>query len=339
MVETLDTATCVARIVDALRRGRARPPYTALSATSRPVEPPAFVLVVGAGFSTPVVPMVDALVKEWIGRYDAGGGMQDGEGTDLPWRAARRRSAAFWRAFNEHAAAAGAPPIELGAQGLPADPADAYQRLFDERVTGRLVAPAAGRHYAEAFLRYVLAPGSEHGNGLTGIARSETGAPVNRAHRELAVLLSAQQRGRWPGLRPFCRTLMTTNFDSLLLAALAAESVLPIVSDRPERGFDQAMFDPPGGPVHIVHLHGSVLRGNPASTPGELGALEQCNAEVLATQLAERSVLVLGHSGWRDAVVRAPGLRDSAHPLRRTRCTGSTSRRHRMRASRRRCRA
>ena len=91
---------------------------------------------------------------------------------------------------------------------------------------------------------------------------------------------------------------------------------MPIVSDRPERGFDSAMFEPANGPIHIVHVHGSVLRDNPASSAEELDAIERTNSGVLAKHLlATRDVLVVGHSGGNDSVVAALGTQDASGAL------------------------
>src|SRR5262245_60354879 len=89
---------------------------------------------------------------------------------------------------------------------------------------------------------------------------------------------------------------------------------MPIVSDRPEHGFDAAMFAD-GGAIHIVHVHRSVLRDNPASSTEELSELSQANAHVLADYFATRDMLVVGHSGWNDAVVAALHLCETEHTL------------------------
>jgi hypothetical protein len=282
--------------------------------------------------------VVTELVLERIGDFYFPD--QDMSSLKRPAKVSRTNSGGFWQEFNEAAAKAGRPSVALNKRKLPDDCAAAYNRLFDYEVANLMFAEPAragegergylaalrrardvappppapeaatlGSRFVRGFLRYVLAPGSEHGYGVTG--RHDT----NDAHAQLAAILAAQQDGRLSALHPFCRTVFTTNFDSLLQSSLAAEQVMPIVSDRPERGFDAAMFEPAIGPIHIVHLHGSVLRDNPASSTEELTNLSQANARVLAEYLATRDVLVVGHSGWNDAIVAALGLRETEHTL------------------------
>ena len=338
MSEIFDQSTLIRRIVATLAREAPMPLYDDYSPQLVPVEPAAFSMIVGAGFSFSVVPMVTELMHERIGDFY----FPDLDMSSLkrPPKVCRANSAGFWQEFNEAAAKVGRPGVALNKRKLPDDCAAAYNRLFDHEVATLLfadcrhagereggyvaalrrpkgIAPPPptpetamlGSRFVRGFLRYVLAPGSEHGHGVTG--RHDT----NHAHAQLAAILAAQQAGRLSALRPFCRTVFTTNFDSLLQSSLAAEQVMPIVSDRPERGFDAAMFEPAIGPIHIVHLHGSVLRDNPASSTEELADLSQANAQVLADHLATRDVLVVGHSGWNDMVVAALGLRETEYTL------------------------
>lgn len=337
MIEVLDQTGLIDRIVVTLRRDEPKQLYNDFSPELVPVEPAAFAMIVGAGFSYGVVPLVNALMCEWIGDYYFAD--QDMSSLERPESSRRKNSAGFWKEYNEVAAQAGYALVELDKKKLPVDCAAAYNHLFAYEAAnlmfaghrdpgewsgghyGKLLrsaglvpppAPGAatlGGRFVRGFLRYVLAPGAEHGHGVTG--RS----PMNEAHKQLAAILAAQQTGGLHALRPFCRTVFTTNFDSLIQAALASERVMPVVSDRPERGFDAAMFEPSTGPIHIVHVHGSVLRDNPASSTEEMADIERANAAVLADHLATRDVLVVGHSGWNDAVVAALAARDTTHTL------------------------
>ncbi len=338
VTQILDQAALIGHIVATLRRSAPRRRYGAYDPALVPVEPATFAMVVGAGFSYGAVPLVQPLMCEWIGDYYYPD--QDMSSLERPVAVRRRDSADFWKEFNTAATRAGLPPVELDKRKLPIDCAAAYNTLFaydaanllfanvhaSHAVGGRWLRgmlpkarqPAAplstealtlGSRFVRGFLRYVLAPGCEHGDGVTGRGG------MNAAHLKLAAILAAQQTGGLQALRPFCRTVFTTNFDSLLQAALASEKVLPIISDRPERGFDPAMFEPEIGPVHIVHVHGSVLRDNPASSAEELAGIERANASTLAAYLASRDVLVIGHSGWNDALVAALAAGDTEHTL------------------------
>jgi hypothetical protein len=337
MTETFDQPALIDRIVATLRRHGPKQCYNEFSPELVPVEPAAFAMIIGAGFSHGVVPLVNELMHEWIGDYYFPD--QDMCSLERPKPQRRKDSGAFWMEYNVAAARAGLALVELDKHKLPVDCAAAYNHLFAYEVANRMFAddgplgqgrggyvdkplrgaarvtprsPGAatlGARFVRGFLRHVLAPGLEHGNGATG--RIEW---INAAHEQLAAILTAQQTGHL-GLRPFCRTVLTTNFDSMLQAALASQRIMPVLSDRPERGFDASMFEPGTGPIHIVHVHGSVLRDNPASSTGEIGSIERDNAAVLADYLATREVLVVGHSGWNDAVVAALAARDTAHTL------------------------
>ena len=157
----------------------------------------------------------------------------------------------------------------------------------------------AGEAFVKGFLQYVLDPGSEHGYGSTG--RNS----LNPAHVYLAALLEAQQLGRVWKTRAFCRTIFTTNFDTMLQNALQMVNLLYRATDRPENGLDRSDFHIEEGPIHLVYTHGSILRHNPASTTDELGALEQKNADALHSCLESRDVITIGYSGWRDGLMEA----------------------------------
>lgn len=339
MPEIIDQAALIGRVIASLARDAPMPIYDSYSPVLVPVEPAAFAMVVGAGFSVGAVPLVAELMRERIGDYYFPD--PDMSSLERPPSVCRKNSARFWREFNAMASQMGRAEVVLNNRHLPVDCAAAYNRLFDYEVANGMFAdhgvdpawyrgrigklrralghppPAApagnatlGSRFVRGFLRYVLAPGVEHGHGVTGRSSQQ-----NAAHAQLAALLAAQQAGQFRALQPFCRTILTTNFDSLLQSALAVEQVIPTVSDRPERGFDAAMFEPAIGPIHIVHLHGSVLRDNPASSSAELSELARTNAGVLADYLATRHVLVVGHSGWNDAFVAALRLRETDRPL------------------------
>jgi hypothetical protein len=55
--------------------------------------------------------------------------------------------------------------------------------------------------------------------------------------------------------------------------------------------------------------------GNAASSTEEIADIDRANAEVLADHPATRDVLVVGHSGWNDAVVAALTMRETTHTL------------------------
>jgi len=151
----------------------------------------------------------------------------------------------------------------------------------------------------KGFLRYVMDVSYEHGYGSTG--RSN----LNRANIYLAALLEAQQSGRGWHTRAFCRTIFTTNFDTLLQNALQMVNLLYTVTDRPEKGLARSDFAEEETSIHIVYTHGSILRHNPASTITELGQLSKQNVRVLQDYLESRDVITVGYSGWDDGLMDA----------------------------------
>jgi SIR2-like domain len=251
----------------------------------------------------------------------------------------RKDSARFWKKFNEGAAKTKLPIVELDSKGLPKNSAAAYQCLFTYEGANVLFAqpepeskkksflerlqqrrdgsqapkeqreekPSTGERFVKGFLRYVLDPGAEHGYGSTG--RSE----LNAAHIYLAALLEAQQLGQEWRTCAFCRTLFTTNFDTLLQNALQRVNLLYRLTDRPEKGLDPSDFEVEEGPIHLVYLHGSILRHNPASTIDELGSLASKNIQVLRNYLESRDIVAIGYGGWNDGLMAALRHCDSSN--------------------------
>jgi hypothetical protein len=168
-------------------------------------NPAAYALIVGAGFSHEVVPLVRELMHETIGGYYIPD--QDQSSMQRPESVLRRNSADFWAKFNEAAAEKGLPVVPVDGKGLPEDPGAAYQYLFTYQGVNALFAltepneqklsfvqqlqqrrgarsadqerrgpQGAGERFLKGFLRYVMDIGSEHGYGSTG--RSD----LNPAH-------------------------------------------------------------------------------------------------------------------------------------------------------------
>jgi hypothetical protein len=293
--------------------------YFHFSIEPAPTQSAAYVLIVGAGFSYNVVPLVDELMSETIGDYYYPDQDQWGK---RPESVSRRDSARFWAEFNEAAAKEELPLVELDRKGLPKNAGAAYQYLFTfeganalftqleperpsyvEQLRQSMGRPSEkkrdaqrGKRFVKGFLRYVLDPGCEHGHGSTG--RSQ----LNPAHMYLAKLLEAQQLGR---IGAFCRTIITTNFDTLLQNALQRVNLMYRLTDKPEKGLHRSDLDAEEGPIHLVYAHGSILCHNPASTIAELSALEYENSEVFRHYLELRDVLIIGYGGWNDVLMAA----------------------------------
>ena len=306
-----------------------------------PTEPAAYALILGAGFGHGVVPLVNELVQQTIGDYY----VLDMVMSERPADALGEHSAHFWKEFNKAAAEGKLPLVELDRKGLPTNPSAAYQSLFTFDTANVLFAKGEeefkarrrksyvagleqrreearaainppkqksthGTEFVRAFLRHGLDPGGDAGHGSPG--RNQ----LNPANIYLAALLEAQQLGlRWKS-GAFCRTLITTNFDTLLQNALQMVNLLYRLTDRPEHGFAPSDFHVEEAAIHVVYAHGSILRHNPASTVEELGGLASKNVEVLRDYLQCRDVITIGYSGWHDGLMAAlRGCDSSRHKV------------------------
>lgn len=318
-----------AELVEIIRTRVLSAPRQELYHHFRPTLIPAasapYTLIVGAGFSAGVVPLVRELMTETIGDYFFPD--QDQSSMTRPPDVLRRYSRDLWREFNRVAALRAQPEVVVDDRHLPTEPGGAYQTLFssqdvlDEMVNPepvrrqpptflgklreqRLKSSASevpprerlGDRFLRGFLRYALDPGAESGHGSTG--RNA----LNSAHVHLAAILEAQQRGQ---VQPFARTILTTNFDTLLQNALQEVRLLYRLTDRPERGFDSAEFEGEEVAIHLVYVHGSILRHNPASASRHIADLAERNVDVLTELLRSRDTIIVGYSGWRDVVSRA----------------------------------
>ena len=325
--EILTPGEFVRRVGDAVSSKHRRSTYSSVQFAPTPVVPAPYALIVGAGFSAGVVPLVKELMYETIGDYlffD-----QDQSSMQRASRELRKHSATVWSEINAAARRRGASGVALDGNGLPYDAGEAYRALFEiddarvvfariprprsrsgllERMTrARRAArgenppieetpPVDGVEFVRGFLQYVVNPGSEHGHGSTG--RTD----LNDAHVFLASILEAQQTG---AIGPFCRTILTTNFDTLLQNALQMVNLLYRVTDRPETGFDAADLLAEEAAIHLVYVHGSILRHNPASSVGELSALSHRNADAFHKYLTSRDVIAIGYGGWEDGLMTA----------------------------------
>src|SRR4029077_8318381 len=228
----------------------------------------AYAVIVGAGFSYPIVPLTRRLLHEEI--VDFYFLRQDMSSIPREEKEKRELSADFWKEFNAAGSRDKKPLVELDKDGLPKKPTAAYQLLFTYREANELFAASenassrsfvrhqrgiakadpktrvlAGQKFLQDFQRYVFDPagtpesdvrGWEHDYYTSGRNR------LNGAHFFLASLLELQQTGRLWQMRPFCRTLFTTNFDTMLQDALQLVNVLYRVTDLPKHGLDDSDF-------------------------------------------------------------------------------------------------
>jgi hypothetical protein len=102
---------------------------------------------------------------------------------------------------------------------------------------------------------------------------------INYANLYLAGILQAQRTEEWKRnhRRPFCRTVLTTNFDTLLQRALLLNNQLFFVSDQPENHFDTP--DDSNEAIHIVQTHGSIFRPFVANSEAQIRRLRKENSQ------------------------------------------------------------
>ncbi len=77
------------------------------------------------------------------------------------------------------------------------------------------------------------------------------------------------------------------------------------MSDTPEIGIGDEILDDQIDSIHLVYLHGSIHRRSQAASDADIRALKEKNAQTLAPVLKRHGVIVLGYSGWDDAMVEA----------------------------------
>ncbi len=249
-----------------------------------------FALILGSGFSDGLVPTARELVEEalplWIkcrAKTDEYEALKKGPPED-------RNSTAqdFWKRFVKENGLS----LPLNSDtGLPLDYSAAYRAAFDSQYYGAVGAPAEARRFLRALMRLDV-------------------PRLNAAHFLLASLLGVQPgRQRKSELfkaeSAFCRLILTTNFDPFLQIALQSVNRLYLISDTPELGVSDEILDDQIDAIHLVYVHGSIHRRSQATTDEEIAQLKEKNARTLKPVLERHGVIVLGYSGWDDAIVEA----------------------------------
>ena len=124
------------------------------------------------------------------------------------------------------------------------------------------------------------------------------GNRLNPAHLYLAEILA------WLGAREcrICGTILTTNFDPLLQRALQLVNIPYFVSDRPDTL--QYLDDDAGDTLHLVYAHGSVYRYLLLNSEMEISKHADRNRSLLQPYFAKHSIVIVGYSGWDDAIMQ-----------------------------------
>ncbi|MBI5833692.1 MAG: hypothetical protein HZB16_15435 [Armatimonadetes bacterium] len=239
-----------------------------------PTRDAACVLILGAGFSYGLVPTVRAMVRDivWWERCQDDPSLNYEREPAGPANWYRERLA---EVRGEHEAA----KFDPGSGQF--DPTLVYLTLMDP--AGQVLFSADLR------ARYLHAVIAKAGNRL------------NDAHMFLAGLLAEQ--AAWPGERlPFCRTILTTNFDWFLQYALQLTQTLYFMSDQP--GAIDPLTAGLGSAIHLVQAHGSAHHYRLCNNDNEIERAKAAAAGMVP-YLQEHMVVVIGYSGWNDAIMAA----------------------------------
>jgi tetratricopeptide (TPR) repeat protein len=251
-----------------------------------------FVLVLGSGFSHGLVPTAKEVVTEslplWMYCQKSKECFETARDKSPAEKTAIAR--AFWKRMAEGMPKDSALSLE-SVTGMPANYADAYRAAFDPRFAGAVGEPAQARKFQRALMR------------LDDLR-------LNAAHFLLASMLGVQpgktrESKLFKTKAAFSRLLLTTNFDPFLQTALQLVSRLYFMSDTPDLGMGDEIYDDATDSVHLVYVHGSIHRRSQAATDQQIAALKEKNARTLAPVLKRHGVIVLGYSGWDDAIVEA----------------------------------
>jgi tetratricopeptide (TPR) repeat protein len=264
-------------------------------------ENPPFTLILGSGFSYGIIPTTTQIVNE-----------------DLPWWK--------WCQLREN----GGPKPEDFLQGKERDPAFAEMtkqkaREFWQRVHAALPAtyPATEKFTLDATsglpveltlgqaYRFALSSGCTPGlNTPLAVRRyfgdiiKRAGNRLNPAHLYLASIIAEKDYRRLFG------TIFTTNFDPLLQRSLQLVNAPYFVSDRPET-MQYPDDDDVADAVHVIHAHGSIYRYLLLNSPNEIEKFAAANQVKLQEYFRKHAVLIIGFSGWDDAITRALSAVDS----------------------------
>ncbi|HBS29781.1 MAG TPA: hypothetical protein DEB06_10115, partial [Phycisphaerales bacterium] len=235
-------------------------------------------LILGAGFSVPLVPTVDQMVRSDIARW-----LHEAESvpaTDKPPIEDFQR--ALWKSVLEHQKLDSELRFEIDpASGLPAATSpsnfwNAYRAVMSDGCPHGLHTLHLRREYFRSLIRAI-------------------GKRMNGAHLYLAALAAEQPR--------FCRTIFTTNFDPLLQRALQLADRAYMISDRPE--VLETPDDDTGGAIHLIYTHGTAARYRMLNSKEEIDSAADKNGPLLVHYLKTHPVIVMGWGGAEDALMRA----------------------------------
>ncbi len=251
-------------------------------------DDPPFTLVLGSGFSYGIIPTTAEIVRadlpwwKWCQRQEKGGPTpdhyRDRKEADFAG-AAKEEAKRFWEKVTKTYRGDGKAVFALDADGLPTGEGvgEAYRFALSPECGPGLHSHALVRRYFGDIIRRV-------------------GRRMNPAHLYLASLIAERPK--------LFGTIFTTNFDPLLQRSLQLVNAPYYVSDRPDT-MEYADDDGVVDGVHVVHAHGSIYRYLLLNSPDEIETYAVRNQKHLEQYFRKHAVLIVGYSGWDDAITRA----------------------------------
>jgi len=271
---------------------------TVISEVNAPArdKSPAYTLIIGSGFSSGLIPTAYEMAMNNIPWWKYSGRSDESmkPATDDSNFTEERNK--LWKSIkDEEPRNPKIPPLEIDERGFPTDDPDNVAKCYKAIMCAS--AGLSSQNQRTEYLRDV-------------VKRSEN--EINYAHLFLAGILKAQNTDAWEDLkhkRPFCKTVLTTNFDTLLQRSLQLNNQLFFVSDQPDGSFEKPTDNHDA--IHIVQTHGSIFRPFLANNDEEIKDLMEKNAPALKDYFEKRGIIVIGYGGWEDTLMKA--LTDCRH--------------------------
>jgi hypothetical protein len=254
---------------------------------------PPFTLILGSGFSYGVIPTTSQIVEKdlswwkWCQRRESEGpnpsDFLDRKESDPRFiTKAEAKAREFWNRVHVAQPGAYAERFELNTDsGLPTKDTigQAYRFALSSVCTPGLNTPNDVRRYFGDIIK-------------------RAGNRLNPAHLYLASIIADKKTRRLFG------TIFTTNFDPLLQRSLQLVNAPYFVSDRPET-LQYPDDDDIADAVHLIYAHGSIYRYLLLNSPAEIKKFATANQPKLQEYFRKHAVLIVGFSGWDDAITRA----------------------------------
>lgn len=263
----------------------------------RPVAPP-FVVLSGAGSSSPVIPTTAFLVQSLIEWEFRGFAESNGLSTECTLKNehfVRHLTilSNLWNQNHEANLESDFLPLWKDSGGQRPCLVEHYEWLLTRDRMGNLQSADNCRAFFIDLIR-------------TRWKRNTIGNPA------LADLLACQFSGGFPN--PIIRGILTTNFDPLIEDACGVARV-PYYSDSYVSGFRGLEHVNHGG-VFIYHSHGKLNDYWLLNKSSELGISDDSRRTRLQEYLRPCQIIMVGYSGWNDAIVEALlSMRTYGHPI------------------------